>query len=218
MLKCTWIKPHKLLASSRNQSKHYHQTPLAKCHLSQPLFQGDLWHYPPKECTSSAKIREILGMKELVKEPPRQLRWLGHVEDRRMPKQALFSHLSKASPFHWVKMRWKDRVRKDCHHYLYFVAGTSLRRRGRSGMISATRGWKGRYQVTYNRSRQSVRQQDKASHNLILLVSTFIVTLENLVTLRGTSGMKAFRGRSTTMTKTSFRRPVISRDTNVIAW
>ena len=30
-----------------------------------------------------------------------------------MPKQALFGRLNKARPFHGVKMRWKDRVRKD---------------------------------------------------------------------------------------------------------
>ena len=49
-------------------------------------------------------------MKELVEEMVmlRQMRWLGHVagmDDSRMPKQALFDHLSKARPFHRV---WKD--------------------------------------------------------------------------------------------------------------
>ena len=46
----------------------------------------------------------------------RRMKWLGHVarmDDKRMPKQALFGHLSKARPFHGVRMRWKDRVKKD---------------------------------------------------------------------------------------------------------
>ena len=57
-------------------------------------------------------------MKELIQEMVtlRRLRWLGHVArmgDNRMPKQALFGRLSRARPFHGVKLRWKDRVKKD---------------------------------------------------------------------------------------------------------
>ena len=67
---------------------------------------------------SSSEIRERFGMTELVQEMVtlRRLRWLGHVarmEDNRMPKQALFGRLSKARPFHGVKLRWKDRVKRD---------------------------------------------------------------------------------------------------------
>ena len=70
------------------------------------------------ECISSSEIHEMFGMKELMKEVGtlRWVRWLGHVarmDDHRMPKQALFDRLNKARPFHGVKMRWKDRVRKD---------------------------------------------------------------------------------------------------------
>ena len=67
---------------------------------------------------SSSEIRERFGMKELIQEMVtlRRLRWLGHVArmgDNRMPKQALFGRLSRARPFHGVKLRWKDRVKKD---------------------------------------------------------------------------------------------------------
>ena len=70
------------------------------------------------ERISSSEICEMFDMKKLMQEVVtlRRLRWLGHVSrmnDQRMPKQALFGHLSKARPFHGVKMRWKDRVRKD---------------------------------------------------------------------------------------------------------
>ena len=70
------------------------------------------------ERISSSEIRERFGMKELIQEVVmlRRLRWLGHVarmSNSRMPKQALFGRLTRARPFHGVKMRWKDRVRKD---------------------------------------------------------------------------------------------------------
>ena len=42
-----------------------------------------------------------------------------------------------------IKMRWKDRVRKDMSS-LYLPAGTGLLRRGRSGMTSVMKGWKGK--------------------------------------------------------------------------
>ena len=38
---------------------------------------------------------------------------MARMPDIRMPKQALFGHFKKARPFHGVKMRWKDRVRRD---------------------------------------------------------------------------------------------------------
>ena len=52
-------------------------------------------------------------MKELVQEMVtlRRLRWLGHVArmgDNRMPKQ-----VCRARPFHGVKLRWKERVKRD---------------------------------------------------------------------------------------------------------
>ena len=55
-------------------------------------------------------------MKEIMEEVVRWMQWLGHVArmpDTRMPKQILFGRFVKARPFHGVKMRWKDRVKKD---------------------------------------------------------------------------------------------------------
>ncbi len=68
--------------------------------------------------TSSSQIREMFGMKEQVAEMVvlRRLRWLGHVarmSDSRMPKQSLLGRLRKTRPFHGVKMRWKDRMKRD---------------------------------------------------------------------------------------------------------
>ena len=80
----------------------------------------------------------MFGMKGLVEEMVtlRRMRWLGHVarvDDRRMPKQALFGRLSKATPFHGVKMRWKDRViERTWHIYLQSISylnGTGLHRK-----------------------------------------------------------------------------------------
>ena len=58
----------------------------------------------------TSQMREMFGMKKLVGEMAmlRQMRWLGYVvrmDNSRMPKQALFGLLSKARPFHGVKMR-----------------------------------------------------------------------------------------------------------------
>ena len=70
------------------------------------------------ETFHSRCLRGIFSIKELVEEMVmmRQMRWLGHVarmDNNRMSKQALFGHLSKARLFHGVKMRCKDRIRKD---------------------------------------------------------------------------------------------------------
>ena len=58
----------------------------------------------------TSQMREMFGMKKLVGEMVmlRQMRWLGYLakmDGSRMPKKALFGRLSKARPFHGVKMR-----------------------------------------------------------------------------------------------------------------
>lgn len=57
-------------------------------------------------------------MRETIEEVliERWLQWLGHLarmENTKMPKQVLFGCLKKARPFHGVRLRWKDRVKKD---------------------------------------------------------------------------------------------------------
>ena len=71
-----------------------------------------------EERITSSQVRKKIGMTELIAEMVtlRRLRWLGHMarmSDTRMPKQALFGRFKKARPFHGVKMRWKDRVKRD---------------------------------------------------------------------------------------------------------
>ena len=70
------------------------------------------------ERISSAHVRELFGMKETIEELVmlRRMQWLGHLArmpDARMPKQILFGRLQRSRPFHGVRMRWKDRVKKD---------------------------------------------------------------------------------------------------------
>ena len=67
---------------------------------------------------SSSEVRGKFGMKEMMEEVVmlRRMPWLGHVArmpHTRMPKQILFGRFVKTRPFHGVKMRWKDRVKKD---------------------------------------------------------------------------------------------------------
>ena len=66
----------------------------------------------------SRRVRERIGLQQLMEEMimERQMQWLGHLarmEDHRMPIQALFRQLRKTRPFHGVKMRWKDRAKRD---------------------------------------------------------------------------------------------------------
>ena len=70
------------------------------------------------ERISSAHVRELFSMKEMIEELVmlRRMQWLGHLArmpDARMPKQILFGRLQRSRPFHGVRMRWKDRVKKD---------------------------------------------------------------------------------------------------------
>ena len=46
----------------------------------------------------------------------RRLQWLGHVtrmDDAHLPKHLLFGWLSNPHPAHGVKLRWRDKVRRD---------------------------------------------------------------------------------------------------------
>ena len=46
----------------------------------------------------------------------RRLQWLGHVarmDDSCLPKQLLFGLLPHPRPAHGVKLRWRDKVRRD---------------------------------------------------------------------------------------------------------
>ena len=60
---------------------------------------------------SSAHVRELFGMKEMIEELKHM--HLARMPDARIPKQILFGRLQRSRPFHGVRMIWKDRVKKD---------------------------------------------------------------------------------------------------------
>ena len=67
---------------------------------------------------SNEKMRQWFGMPTSLEVTIacRRLQWLGHVarmEDSRLPKQFLFGWLSHPRPAHGVKLRWRDKVRRD---------------------------------------------------------------------------------------------------------
>ena len=67
---------------------------------------------------SNEKVRQWFGMPTSLEVTIacRRLQWLGHVarmEDSRLPKQFLFGWLSHPRPAHGVKLRWRDKVRRD---------------------------------------------------------------------------------------------------------
>jgi len=50
----------------------------------------------------------------------RRLRWLSHLarmSDQHLPKQLLFGWLPQSRPPHGVKLRWRDKVRRDLKHF-----------------------------------------------------------------------------------------------------
>ena len=69
---------------------------------------------------SNEKVRQWFGMPTSLEVTIacRRLQWLRHVaiarmEDSRLPKQFLFGWLSHLRPAHGVKLRWRDKVRRD---------------------------------------------------------------------------------------------------------
>jgi len=46
-----------------------------------------------------------------------RLRWLGRMCDNHLPKQMLFGWLPQSRLPHGVKLRWRDRARKDLKHF-----------------------------------------------------------------------------------------------------
>ena len=71
---------------------------------------------------TSAQVRKKFGVEETLEDvvTAKRLRWLGHVarmKDDRLPKQILFGWLPQKRPAHGVRMRWRDRVRKDLKNF-----------------------------------------------------------------------------------------------------
>ena len=71
---------------------------------------------------TSAQVRKKFGVEETLEDvvTTKRLRWLGHVarmKDDRLPKQILFGWLPQKRPAHGVRMRWRDRVRKDLKNF-----------------------------------------------------------------------------------------------------
>ena len=67
---------------------------------------------------SNEKVRQWFGMPTSLEVTIacRKLQWLGHVacmEDSCLPKQFLLGWLSHPHPAHGVKLRWRDKVRRD---------------------------------------------------------------------------------------------------------
>ena len=104
------------------------------------------------EHISSLKIRKRFGLEETVEDviAARRLRWLGQIarmEDSRLPKKFLFGWLSKCRPAHGMKMRWRDRAKKDLKQFgitessWYHIAQDSSQWRSkcRDGLDSRTK-------------------------------------------------------------------------------
>ena len=67
---------------------------------------------------TSTQVRKQFGVEETLEDvvTAKRLRWLGHVarmNDDHLAKQILFGWLPQRRPAHGVKMRWRDKVRKD---------------------------------------------------------------------------------------------------------
>ena len=74
------------------------------------------------KCVTSAQVRNKFGVEETLEDvvTAKKLRWLGHVarmNDDRLAKQILFGWLPQKRPAHAVKLRWRDRVRKDLKNF-----------------------------------------------------------------------------------------------------
>lgn len=83
-------------------------TPIVSRTSLAPLVQSNMMNAFLQ--TSQMHENLMFEMKKLVGEMVmlRRMRWLGYVarmDDSKMPKQVLLGHLSKARPFHGVKMR-----------------------------------------------------------------------------------------------------------------
>ena len=71
---------------------------------------------------SNEEVRGRVGMPVSLGDiiSNRRFRWLGHLGrmcDSRLPKQILFGWLFQCHPPHAIKLRWRDRVRKDLKHF-----------------------------------------------------------------------------------------------------
>ena len=74
------------------------------------------------KCITSAQVRNKFGVDEILEDvvTAKRLHWLGHVarmNDDCLAKQILFGWLPLKRPAHGVKMRWRDRVRKDLKNF-----------------------------------------------------------------------------------------------------
>ena len=126
---------------------------------------------------SNEEVRSRVGLSVSLADmiSCRRLHWLGHVarmNDNRLPKQLLFGWLPQCRPPHGVKLRWRDRVRRDLRTFHIDEAGWYVlaqdRRewhrvcKGGSSVSSTARD--GRFYCD-GCQRSFSRSQDKARHS-----------------------------------------------------
>ena len=71
---------------------------------------------------TNQSLRDSIGLEKSVGDMIRfrRMQWLGHVcrmDDSRLPKRMLFSHLPTKRPVGGTRLRWKDKILKDCSRF-----------------------------------------------------------------------------------------------------
>ena len=110
------------------------------------------------EPLSSVQIARHFGMEESLEDLiiARRLMWLGHVArmNERFPKTLLFGWLPQCRPAHGVKMRWRDRARKDLKRF--GVAETSWYQMAQERCV-----WRGKYREGLEAAMEKQVEADK---------------------------------------------------------